>query len=309
MDSRLLTFTVLLPVVAVGAAYLPGLGLAASVLAAVVALGWAWTRGGKASLLALIPGALILWFLLPGGLPSYAAGGVGGTILASAVRRGLSPGWATLMGALPFAAWTLWLSVSGFDPIPPELVAEWERIFAATQGPGRVQESADVAVAIVRRTWVASEILWFAAILGVAYRISRRGSLGQEMPLPTPIRRFDVPDGLVVGLIAGLGLVLLGGDGVAQIVGWNSILGTGVLYTVRGIGITVHWMDRAKVGRGMRIAFFIANVVLFLPVFAAVTAALGLFDTWFDFRRLRGTGGGRHPLSMFDNSSGDDLKE
>jgi hypothetical protein len=55
----------------------------------------------------------------------------------------------------------------------------------------------------------------------------------------------------------------------------------------------------------MTVGLLVAAGAVFLPVFPLAAAGLGLFDTWFDFRRFRNPERGDHPLS-FRHSSSDD---
>jgi hypothetical protein len=279
----------------------------ASLAAPMLALVWSWRHGRRAAALAVAPGALLLAFLEPAGLPVYLASVLAGGLVAAVLRGGFSVGAAVALGAAPFAIWTVGLAVTGFDPVGGEFSERWSELVAS--GGAELQASADRAVAILRNTWVASEVLWFAGLLALVTAAARRMKAARDLPPAGPWKRLDLPDAVVGVLIAGFLLVLWGPTGGGKAAGWNLIFGCGALYALRGIGIEIFWLDRGAVGRGLRALFFIVNVVLFLPVFLFLSAALGLLDTWFDVRRLRSSEGGNHPLSVFQRSSGDDLKE
>lgn len=310
MNARLVAWTVVLALAAAGAEWFPPAGVIVPLLAPLVALLWAWTRGVGAGLAATAPGALMLAWLGPEALPVYAASVMGGVIVARLLSAGRSFGFSIGAGTAPFAVWTIGLAVTGFDPVSPEFMGRWEDLVASTQGGEELRQSADAAVAILRNTWVASEVLWFAGLLAfVTAALGRRMEVGRALPAPGRWRSLDLPDAVVGVLIAGLLLVLVGSGNAIRAAGWNLIFGCGVLYALRGIGIEIFWLDRGKVSRGMKAAFFLGNVVFFLPVFLVLSAVLGLLDTWFDFRRQRGSERGGNPLSLFHHSSGDDLKE
>ncbi|MAE71688.1 MAG: hypothetical protein CME06_14620 [Gemmatimonadetes bacterium] len=98
------------------------------------------------------------------------------------------------------------------------------------------------------------------------------------------LARFAPWDGLVWVLICALGLVIvdLGKPGT---IGWNLLFFTSGVYWVRGLGVMDHSLARRGAALGLRAvasgALVLASLyILFLPV-----AAVGLFDTWFDFRR------------------------
>ncbi|MBZ0266884.1 YybS family protein [bacterium] len=309
MNARLLAWTVVLTLAVAGARWFPPAGVVVSLLAPLLALLWAWTRGAGAGVAAAVPGGVVLAWAGPEALPVYAASVFGGVVVARLLAAGWSFGTAVAVGAAPFAVWTVGLAVTGFDPVSAEFMGRWEGLIGVTQGGAELRQSADAAVAILRNTWVASEVLWFAGLLAFVTVLARRMEAGRNLPAPGRWKSLDLPDALVGVLIAGLLLVLFGGGAALQAAGWNLVFGCGVLYALRGIGIEIFWLDRGRVGRGMRAVFFIGNLVFFLPVFLVLSAVLGLLDTWFDFRRQRGSERGGHPLSLFHHSSGDDLKE
>jgi Predicted membrane protein (DUF2232) len=309
MNARLVAWTVVLTLAVAGTAWFPLAGVVVSLLAPLVALLWAWTRGAGAGIAATLPGGALLAWLGPESLPVYAASVLGGVIVARMLAAGWSFGASVGTGAAPFAVWTIGLAVTGFDPVSAEFMGRWEELVAAAQGGEELRQSADAAVAILRNTWVASEALWFAGLLAFIAVLARRMEAGRTLPAPGRWRFLDLPDALVGVLIAGLLLVLVGGGDSIRAAGWNLVFACGVLYALRGIGIEIFWLDRGRISRGMRAVFFIGNVVFFLPIFLVLSAVLGLLDTWFDFRRQRDSERGGHPLSLFHHSSGDDLKE
>lgn len=309
MDSRLIAWTVALTGLVAAAAWLPAVGVAISLLAPLVALAWGWKQGTRAAALATLPGALLLGLLAPGALPAYVAAVMAGLLVARALRAGVNVGPAIALGTVPFAMWTVGLAISGFDPVSPDLMDRWEHLLVGVDSSADLEESTEQAIGILRNTWVASEILWFAGLLALGIALTRRFAGAADLPRAGRWQRLDLPDGLIAALIGGLALVLLASHAALTAVGWNLVFGTGALYALRGTAIEVFWMDRGSVSRGMRTLFFVGNVVLFLPVFLILTAVLGMLDTWFDFRRLKGSEGGSHPLSVFHQSSGDDLKE
>ncbi len=105
-------------------------------------------------------------------------------------------------------------------------------------------------------------------------------------PRPRPsLARFAPWDGLAWVLILALLLVIVD-VGQAGIVGWNLSLFLAGVYWVRGLGVLDAPLARRRVPMPLRVLALIGLLLssfsfLFLPI-----AALGLFDTWFDFRRL-----------------------
>ncbi len=107
-------------------------------------------------------------------------------------------------------------------------------------------------------------------------------------PLPGRARpslaRFAPWDGLVWVLIAALSLVIVD-LGRAGTVGWNLLFFCTAVYWVRGLAVMDFSLQKRGAALVLRAAalggLILASIyLLFLPV-----SAVGLFDTWFDFRR------------------------
>ncbi len=94
---------------------------------------------------------------------------------------------------------------------------------------------------------------------------------------------WKTPEFFVWVLIAG-GLMIILPVGDLRLTGINVVVVMGTLYFLQGLAIVAFFFERWKM------PFFIKGfvyAVLFLQQFASmVIAALGLFDVWFDFRKL-----------------------
>jgi hypothetical protein len=294
MSRRLVALALAVPVAVVAAVRVPPLAPFAAVLIPAASLGWALRGGAGAWVLAMTPGVAAVWILGASGLAAFVASALVGPIAARAVRSGATAGRALALGVAPGAVWTVWLALSGFDPVPEDAA----RAVAGIWGEARVeperleelQRSAATAIEVLRRTWVASEIVGsWVMIVAAWWLLGRLGERGDGAGLGR-WSTFDVPDAWIGVLIAGLALVLVGRFApadVATTVGGNLVLGSGFVFALRGLAIQSFWMERAGWSRGLRIAAFGAGVILALPVVASIGAGLGLFDAWFDFRRIR----------------------
>jgi hypothetical protein len=69
--------------------------------------------------------------------------------------------------------------------------------------------------------------------------------------------------------------------------GGNLLLASGFVFALRGVAIQSFWMERAGWSQWLRVAALGVGLILALPVVASIGAGLGLFDAWFDFRRIR----------------------
>lgn len=294
MDRRLWWLAAAVPAAVLGATVFPPLTLAAAV--AVPAASIAWALQGRMTLwaAALAPGAVAVAAAAPEGLSAFGATILAGPVVARLRAAGWSPARSLVGGAGPLAAWTLGLAISGFDPFPEdaaEMIAEfWREGDIPPERLAEIQASSEAALQVLRRTWVASEVVWFWVTLAAAWWLLGRWNLRAGHPGQGELARFDVPDAWVGVLIAGLAAVLLGGRAEAVgTVGWNLVLASGFVFTVRGTGVQVFWMARAGWKAPVRGLVIGAGILLALPMFLALSAGLGLFDAWFDFRRIRVT--------------------
>ncbi|MGA2401340.1 MAG: DUF2232 domain-containing protein [Syntrophobacteraceae bacterium] len=94
---------------------------------------------------------------------------------------------------------------------------------------------------------------------------------------------WKTPEFIVWFVVAG-GLMLLLPVGDLKLPGLNILIVTGTIYFLQGLAIVAFYLEKWKM------PFFVKGFVyalLFLKQFASMaTAVLGLFDVWFDFRKL-----------------------
>lgn len=306
------------PAAVLAAGRVPTLGVVGAFLALVATLSWAIRRGIRAWALAMIPGVAAVLALGSSELGPYLGAVLAGPIVARALAGGRTPRTALALGVAPLAVWAVMVSLSGFDPFGANSPGAFDRVIEEAHEAGQLsaeqladwQTSSRIAQRVLRRTWVATEVVSFWLTLVVAYVAARRlfpgfRTLGR-------FTRLRLPDVAAWVLIAGLALVLLGqttGPDAAQTVGWNLVFGTGFAFFLCGVAVELDWMDRAGFRRLAKVAAITGGAVLFLPMFLATTSGLGLFDTWFDFRRLRAGEPGQRPFSPFPRSSDDDRQE
>lgn len=316
MDPRLVMLTILAWAMAAGSGRLTVLEAGQAILVPCASLGWTVRLGFRAWAVFLTAGLALLSIVAPGRFAEYAAGSLAGWVLGESIRRGrpLQDGFA--WAVLPFAAWTVAIAVSGVTPVGEELRASVDRLLVeagrrgelSVEGLSQLRASAEVALGIAGRTWVGVQIgeFWIGLLLAAA--LLRRVFRG-ILPEGGRFGAFDVPDELAWVFAGGLALYLAGESflppGVAT-VGLNGIAVSAVAYVLRGTAIEWHWMERAGVGPVFRVAFLAGGWIFFLPFHALATGSLGLFDTWFDFRRLKRADDREDPFRVFHQSSGDD---
>lgn len=95
--------------------------------------------------------------------------------------------------------------------------------------------------------------------------------------------QWKAPDHLVWGVIAG-GACLLTPLSPVKSVGLNFLVVFGTIYLFQGFAIAAFYFERWKLPRLLRALFY--AVFLFQQFATLAVALVGLFDLWFDFRRL-----------------------
>ncbi|MFH2037360.1 MAG: DUF2232 domain-containing protein, partial [Candidatus Zixiibacteriota bacterium] len=81
-------------------------------------------------------------------------------------------------------------------------------------------------------------------------------------------------------------IIRLIGDNSMKIVADNMIFFIGFFYAAFGFALFEFYLKKIKLSRFMRILFYVGFIFLQLPglIFAAIA---GLFDSYFDFRKVR----------------------
>ncbi len=112
------------------------------------------------------------------------------------------------------------------------------------------------------------------AALALAWAMHHRLSRVRIGPALGPLREFRFNDQLVWGLAVGLTILLLPAFQEARAIGLNLVVFFAMLYFVRGLGVLA-WVTKGGV--------FVVLAVLF-SLFPPALGALGLSDTWLDWR-------------------------
>jgi hypothetical protein len=116
--------------------------------------------------------------------------------------------------------------------------------------------------------------------LAIAWALYHRLSAVPVGPQLGPLKEFRFNDQLVWGLAVGATLCLLPSFVEGKNAGLNLLLFFGALYLARGLGVMA-WMSSGKV------LFAVVILMAFLvpPILGVLAIALGLGDTWLDWRR------------------------
>ncbi len=107
----------------------------------------------------------------------------------------------------------------------------------------------------------------------------------RSLPLPPWVEwsQWKTPEPLVWGVVAS-GFALLVPVEPLRTVSFNVLLVLGIIYLFQGLAVIGFYFDRWGLPRLLRGIFY---GILFLQQFVTLGAILvGLFDVWFDFRRI-----------------------
>jgi hypothetical protein len=129
--------------------------------------------------------------------------------------------------------------------------------------------------------------------LGLGWAAYHRLSRVRIGPPLSPLRDVRFNDQLVWGLVVGATLLLLPTLVEWRAVGANFICFFGTLYALRGAGVLTWWIpDRVAALAPIALVILVPLLgpIVVLALVLAATFALGLGDTWRDFR----TGAGAH---------------
>jgi len=174
--------------------------------------------------------------------------------------------------------------------------AEWAQLSAKVPRLSDLPQETDKELRLLSSAGVAVfpallalQSLAALALAWATYHRLGRARLGAPL---RPLRDFRFNDQLVWGLIVGLTIMLLPTLATLRGAGKNLLVFFGALYAVRGFGVLSWFMAPGSLGITLAVGF----VMLLAPVLNAFAAlafillgvaslALGLGDTWADWRR------------------------
>ncbi|CAO0821758.1 DUF2232 domain-containing protein [Desulfarculales bacterium] len=212
------------------------------------------------------------------------------------VGEPLALGLSAMAGVTAGAALLLWAGLSPGNESLEVWWAVWQQemdtFMAASRQAGMDSESLrELRSALVqtgRLVWrlapgtlcAGSLVLAWSNLL-MARTLTRR--LKPQEPPPEPLTRWQAPERLVWLLIAAGGVTWIA-EGWLSWAGLNALLPLAVIYFLQGIAVMAYWLEKKKAPRMLRAGLY---ALVAVEVFLALLVALaGLFDLWFNFRRL-----------------------
>ncbi|SYZ74590.1 membrane hypothetical protein [Candidatus Zixiibacteriota bacterium] len=217
-----------------------------------------------------------------------------GTIFGKLVLYGISPG-RTFVAAMIISGIISLFIFASERKLLMDSMDEMQKWVQATlmSDSGSVDEKADMTswatnlISIIKRLMPALMALSAAAqlfVAAVAVIFLLRG-IGQFAPSFGNFLFWKMSFNFIYP--AGLFIVMrLAGNDLMKIVADNFLVFMGVIYAVFGFSVIEYFLRRIKASLFLKIIFYAGFVFLQLPglVFAA---ALGVFDSYFDFRRVK----------------------
>ncbi len=199
-------------------------------------------------------------------------------------RRTESSAWQTFAARVPLAA------------------AQADRMAATLSVLGEPGSAAGAGSVLARGPLfvLAPALLTLESLLalGIGWATYHRMSRMRIGPPLAALRQIRFNDQLVWGLVVGATLVLLPTLSEWRAVGANILCVFGTLYAFRGLGVLTWWIpDRVAAFAPLLLLVLVPlfGPIMVLTVMLLITFALGLGDTWRDFRADAGT---RRPGSL-----------
>ena len=127
--------------------------------------------------------------------------------------------------------------------------------------------------------------LCFIVLLNVLFLCRRFPDRRAQWLSIETFREWKCPEHVIWPFIAsGFVLFVPAGDALT-IFAVNILLITAVCYFIQGLAVVAYFFHKNNVPRFLRSATYI--LIIFQQMFTVLVAALGLFDLWGDFRRLK----------------------
>jgi len=301
--ALLAALTVLLSVLGI---YLPVLG---------VFIGFTWPvpitilglrHGLKWSVLATVVSGIILSMLVTPmqALTLVLGFGLLGIVLGEALKRDLSIGKIIWLGAsasllskiLLFFAATFLLGVNSFTENFTMLQKSMEQALAIYKDMGMDKAQLEMMKESLSNIMDLMKII-FPALLVIAsiidtflnYILSqlilkRLGYPAKKVP---PFSEWRLPRWVVWGFITGIIFLIAGQhykiEGLTTI-GLNLQYFSSMLFLIQGFSVVTFYLKKYKTNNFL--ISFILLVLFITPFFVGILVWVGLFDVWFDYRRL-----------------------
>jgi uncharacterized protein YybS (DUF2232 family) len=194
----------------------------------------------------------------------------------------------TIMAGSAIYGFTLGEALRGISAANQQVMLQtYQEMGLDAADAARMREAVSQVFGYIAKLFIALGLVgalltsWLNLVVGRAIMRRIYGS-GEISDLG--LTRWSAPEHLIWPLIAsGLGVALA--NGFWFWLSLNLLIVLGTVYFLHGIAVMAYLMDKFRLPVLMRIVIF---MVLVAQIFLALMVALtGVFDTWFDFRRLK----------------------
>ncbi len=271
-----------------------------SVIFAPAPLMWAYRRGGAAQGRAATLVALVAAWVLSSTLLPLPGGGMNFfyyAVVAAAVGEVLARGWSeetALAAALAAALVVLGGIAMVLGPLSGQGLGEFVRsqvdpeinaLLAVYRDSGMDAATVKMLGGVLRGLIKLTPGILAAASLLLVWANLVASRINQPPPEPArSLTLWRAPEVLVWFFIVAVVLVVAT-RGWLFWLGANLLIATSAVYLLQGIAVLAFWLQKKKIPRPARAAIYTAVVLMELVLLLLVAA--GLFDMWFDFRRLK----------------------
>jgi uncharacterized protein YybS (DUF2232 family) len=122
-------------------------------------------------------------------------------------------------------------------------------------------------------------VAWASLLMGFSILRLRR----IPAPDPGPLNRWRAPDHLIWGVIGCGGLLLIPSEGL-RLAGLNGLFVVLTIYFFAGIAVVSFFFEKRRMPVALRFLFY--ALIALQQLLLLLVVALGLFDMWFNFRKL-----------------------
>jgi len=246
---------------------------------------------------------LLVWLGAVGDAPYLLAMLLIGALLGEGMRHqwsvgrtiGIAVGVALLLGAVAFGFATGGFSSQFWSSLEEEMRQNVTALLTMYRDAGlgfdqqaaleAIPKTIPVFVRMLPGATLVSLVLigWLNTLVACRFCVVRR------LPLPAwaPWPHWKSPE-LLVWVVIAAGCMLLLPSRTLALVGANLLLGVSIIYLLQGFAIAVFYLHRWNVPRLLRAVIF--ALLMLQPLATLLLLLVGLFDMWFNFRRLPPSG-------------------
>jgi hypothetical protein len=182
-----------------------------------------------------------------------------------------------------------WLTQRHFGMQARAFLEVMNRVLPGAEGADtldQLESALNDVVGFVARFLPALVLIQSMAALAAAwalYRVVAKHPEGEPLPL---LRDFRFSDHLIWGVVVALAALVIPGARTLRPLGGNLATFFGALYVVRGLGVVAGLGAAAGLGGPVATLLGFLATVFLLPLVMFGAFALGVSDTWVDWRRL-----------------------